>query len=176
MVGALDARELRAVLLHEAHHLEQRDPLKVLASRMVAGALFLLPVAAELRDRYLVAKELSADAHVVKELSPAPLAGALLKICRGAGQRQAPALAAAAVGPFNVVGERIRHLADPSREPRRPLPPRRLALSLAAAAAVLVLSAGSTFAAGGSLPAGKSCCGSTALCDTAPGGDRVGQH
>ncbi len=170
MVRTLTCRELRAVLLHESYHLRHRDPLKVLASRMVAGALFLLPVAADLRDRYLVQKELAADARVVEELSPRPLAGALLKICRGSGQRPVAALAAAAVGPFNVVGERIRRLAHPS-EPLAPLRGRRIAMSLAVVVVVLGVSVGSAFGAERSLPAGLSCCASTGgLCDVSGGG------
>ena len=165
MVESFTARELRAVLLHESYHMEHRDPVKVLASRMVAAALFLLPVVSDLKDRYLVEKELAADARVVGTLTAAPLAEALLKICRGRGQRPVAALAAAAVGPFNVVGERIRHLADPSRG-RPPLRASRVAASLAVVAAVMLASVGSTFAAERGAPAGPTCCVSPVVCDT----------
>jgi len=170
MARKLSRQELMAVLLHEGHHLRHRDPLKVLVSRMVAGTLFALPTAAELRDRFLVEKELAADAHVLAHLSPEPLASALLKLCRAGNARPVEALAAAAVGPFNVLGERIRHLAQP---PGRlsPLRPIRIAASLAVVVVVLLASVGSTLAAGRSLPAGGSCCG-TGACATGIAGNQ----
>ena len=168
MARTLTRRELRAVLLHEVSHLHHRDPLKVLISRTMAGALFLLPVAAELRDRYLLDKELSADAEVVERLSPRPLAGAILKICRSAAHRPVSELAAAAVGPFSVVGERIRHLTEPAHR-RAPLGRWKIVASLAAVAVVLVTSVGSGYAAERSAPAGGSCCAGSASC-ILPGG------
>ncbi len=159
MARALTLRELRAVLLHEGCHLRHRDPLKVLISRAVAGALFLLPVVAELRDRYLLDKELSADAEVVDRLSSRPLAGAILKICRG-GYHPVGELAAAAVGPFNVIGERIRHLARPGEGPA-PLGRWKVALSLAVVVVILLATVGSSFAAERAAPAGGACCASS---------------
>ncbi len=163
MARTLTRRELRAVLLHESVHLCQRDPLKVLLSRTVAGALFLLPAAAQMRDRYLLHKELSADAEVMDRLSPRPLAGAILKIYRSSGQRPVADLAAAAVGPFNLEGERIRHLARPGDRPA-PLGRRRIVLSLAVVATVLVATVGSGYAAERSQPVGGICCSSGTSC------------
>ncbi|MHB0869473.1 MAG: M56 family metallopeptidase [Chloroflexota bacterium] len=164
MARTLTRRELRAVLLHESVHLRQRDPLKVLLSRMVAGALFLLPAAAQMRDRYLLHKELSADAEVMDRLSPRTLAGAILKIYRSSNQRPVADLAAAAVGPFNVMGERIRHLARPDDRPA-PLGRWRIVLSLAVVATVLVATVGSSYAAERSQPVGGICCSSGTSCN-----------
>ncbi|MGE5617779.1 MAG: M56 family metallopeptidase [Sphingomonadaceae bacterium] len=168
MARTLTHRELRAVLLHESVHLRQLDPLKVLLSRSVAGALFLLPAAAQLRDRYLLAKELSADAEVADRLSPRPLAGAILKIYRSASRRPVADLAAAAVGPFDMIGERIRHLSRPTVR-LAPLGRWSAALSLGVAAAILFATVGSGYAAERSQPVGGSCCGSGSVCDL-PGG------
>lgn len=163
MARTLTSRELRAVLLHEACHLRRRDPLKVLISRVVAGALFLLPVAAELRDRYLLEKELTADAEVVERLSPPALATAILKLCRSSASRPLSDLAAAAVGPFNAMGERIRQLTGPGRR-RAQLERWRVAASLAVVGVVLAASVGSGYAAVQSAPAGGDCCPAAASC------------
>lgn len=174
MARTLSRQELRAVLLHEACHLRHRDPLKVLVSRMVAGALFLLPVAAEMRDRYLVEKELSADAAVVEQLSPRPLAGALLKICRGTPRRPGAELVAAAVGPFNLFGERIRRLAHPSEGPA-PLSAGKLLMSLVVVALILLSTVGSGYAAERTLAAGGGCCASGSSCSVPAGESPAGR-
>lgn len=79
LLEVLDDAELRAMLRHEAHHAQSRDPLKIWLSRAFARGLYFLPVAADLRDSYLAAKELAADETTmyVEEL---PLASALVKI------------------------------------------------------------------------------------------------
>lgn len=164
LVWRLSNSELRAVLLHEGFHLHRRDPLKVLVSRVVAGILFLLPVAAELRDRFLVEKELAADAHVVRQTSPAALASAILKLYREPGRPPMETLAAAAVGPLNMMGERIRQLTRPSHG-LGPVRLRRVAASLAIVAVIGLVSLGSAFAAEGTLPAGGDCC-ALGVCST----------
>jgi Zn-dependent protease with chaperone function len=164
MARSLAREELRAVLLHEGFHARQRDPLKVLVSRVMGSALFMLPTAAELRDRYLVQKELDADAHVVERVSPQPLAAALLKIARSGSRQPVAELAAAAVGPFNVTRERIHRLAYPGKR-SQPLSMRNLTASFAMAFLLLLATVGSSFAAEHSMPPGGTCCGSSTLCD-----------
>jgi beta-lactamase regulating signal transducer with metallopeptidase domain len=174
MARSLTGPELRAVLLHEGFHARQRDPLKVLVSRGLGSALFMLPTAAEMRDRYLVRKELDADAHVVERLSPQPLAAALLKIARPGSRQPVAQLATAAVGPFNVTRERIQHLAYPGRR-SQPLSNRNLAVSFVVALLLLLATAGSSLAAEHSLPAGGTCCGSSSLCDVPATGGQATQ-
>ncbi len=81
LLDLLDDQELTAVLRHEAHHVNNREPLKIWLSRALARGLFFLPLARELRDSYLTAKELAADETTVAggegEL---PLASALIKM------------------------------------------------------------------------------------------------
>jgi Zn-dependent protease with chaperone function len=79
LLDVLDDPELRAMLRHEAHHAHSRDPLKIWLSRALARGLFFLPVAADLRDSYLAAKELAAD-ETTTRLEELPLASALVKI------------------------------------------------------------------------------------------------
>jgi Zn-dependent protease with chaperone function len=165
MAGGLSLVELRAVLLHEAYHLRQRDPLKVLMGRTVAGAFYLLPLATELRDRYLVEKELSADAHVVERLSPEALAAALLKIYRGSTGQPVADFAAAAVGPFNLFGERIRQLTR-AEQPKPPLRRARVAATVGVVLLILLATAGSGYAAERALGGSPCCTGTEGSCSS----------
>jgi Zn-dependent protease with chaperone function len=111
LVRLLSDAELRAVLVHERHHLTSHDPLKILISRAAAAGLFFLPVARELRDRYLVSKEIAADETTVQdEAGDLPLASALLKML--SAERRIWPEGLAAIGAFNVNQERIQRLID----------------------------------------------------------------
>lgn len=108
--------ELEAVLRHEAHHLNARDPLKILAARCLSRVLFFVPVARDLCDAYCVAKEIAADEHAARMMGDAlSLARALRKLI-AAGPIPAPE--AALVGERNATEARLLALLDPSR----PLP------------------------------------------------------
>jgi len=81
LLELLDEDELEAVLLHEAHHVSARDPLKILAARCLSRALFFVPVARDLCETYLISKELAADEHATQALDDAvPLVRALRKL------------------------------------------------------------------------------------------------
>ncbi len=109
MVDLLDEDELAAVLLHERHHLRQRDPLRVWLSRAVADGLFFVPAAAALRNEYLVAKEMEADAA---SQADSALARALLKLLRHGSALPAYANVAA-IGPLDATSIRIERLLEP---------------------------------------------------------------
>lgn len=80
-VAGLHEREVAALLLHEHHHLLERDPLKAAVSRMLASAFFFLPAIRALEQRYIVAKELEADQYALRAQGTArPLLGALYKL------------------------------------------------------------------------------------------------
>lgn len=131
MIAMLDEVELRAVLRHERYHLQQRDPLRVFLSRCLARALFFVPVAANLRDDYLVAKEVEAD--VASEADEA-LAAALFKLLRS-GARLPQAAAMAAIGPVDATSARIERLLTGQRSVQR----QRLAPLLASLIVALAL-------------------------------------
>jgi hypothetical protein len=82
----LSGAELDAVLAHESHHRELRDPLRLAVGRVLCQALFFLPVLRPLHDRYGEVAELNADAAAVAAAggAVAPLASAMLTF--GAGQ------------------------------------------------------------------------------------------
>ncbi len=76
----LSEDELRAVLAHEGHHVLRRDPLRLLAARILAQALFFVPALHRLERRYADLAELAADEAAVRAAGSAALASALLKL------------------------------------------------------------------------------------------------
>lgn len=134
LLGLLDDEELTAILLHERHHLLRHDPLGVLASRSLAAAVGILPVARQLVARYLLARELDADYHAIETLgSGAPLASAILKLNRTRSQWR---LGQAAVSSLNVTHERVVQLLTGTPGPL-PHPTRRATLSTLAIVALI---------------------------------------
>jgi Zn-dependent protease with chaperone function len=82
----LTAAELNAVLAHEHHHRQVRDPLLFACGRILARALFFVPVLRSLYERYAELAELSADRAAIQASAgkQAPLASALLVFDAGA--------------------------------------------------------------------------------------------
>jgi Zn-dependent protease with chaperone function len=132
LLARLDSDEQAAVLWHEAYHARSREPLKLLVARMAAATFFWMPLLRDLLDRYLLTRELAADRLAIARTSPAALAGALCEAL-------AEATPAGALGIGDRAGARIERLFDPGAS----LPPlfrrRRLAASVAVAAALTVL-------------------------------------
>ncbi|MEI2690418.1 MAG: M48 family metalloprotease [Anaerolineae bacterium] len=153
LLALLDDAELAAVLRHERHHLRRRDPLRVLLARSVAQGLFFLPAAGALCDRYMQAKEREADAASGANHD---LAAALLKLLRAG--TLAPASASLAAARSTGTAGRIRSLleAEPSDAALDWALLRRLAISVALAAALWIASVASQSQAA-SLPVGGEC-------------------
>jgi hypothetical protein len=57
----LSGAELDAVLAHERHHRRSRDPLRIASGRVLARALFPVPVVGQLHRRCCAIAELAAD-------------------------------------------------------------------------------------------------------------------
>lgn len=140
LVEVLDLAELQAVLRHEWHHLRRRDPLRVFLSRCLARLAFFVPIAPALRDAYLVAKEVEADAASGADDA---LANALLKLLRRRPQLPVPARLAA-IGPVDATAARIERLV--AGQGPQPTPVRRphVLASLVLAVALLAVSVSST--------------------------------
>lgn len=108
LLSLLDDAELRALLLHERHHLRQHDPLRILVSEVLAHALSPLPIANLLARRHRVAQEVAADqAAIAGSNSEVPLSSALLKLLT---TRRDHLHIPAAVGAFSATEERIARL------------------------------------------------------------------
>ena len=76
---ALSQTELAAVIAHERHHAQRRDPLRLLLARTIGEGLFWLPALRRLADRYAALAELAADDAARRATGgPKALASALL--------------------------------------------------------------------------------------------------
>ncbi len=79
-VSVLGPAELEAVLAHEYHHRRAHDPLRLALGRILAHAVFFVPVLRPLQERYAELAELRADRAAVGASGGrrSPLASALL--------------------------------------------------------------------------------------------------
>ncbi len=153
LLDLLNDTELRAVLRHEVYHAQSRDPLKIWLCRALARGLYFLPLAGDLRDSYLTAKEIAAD-EIMPQADELPLASALVKMVAANGEPSAqPSVMAAAVGNTSVAGlisitrvpsnqteERIRRLVDGQAVELRLPSLRNVALSALIVAAIFAAS------------------------------------
>jgi Peptidase family M48 len=127
-VELLADAELDAVLAHEHHHRQVRDPLRIACGRVLTDALFFVPALKPLCDRYADVAELSADQAAVRASAgrEAPLASALL-----AFDENAPP------GTSGISPERVDSLLG--QPTRWRLPVRLLAASVTTLAALTVI-------------------------------------
>lgn len=131
-ISQLTGTELAAVVAHEAHHRAQRDPLRILAARVLADAFFFLPALRNLSERYRQLAELAADEAAAKAAGATALASALLRFGERGGE------AAPVVG---IAPERVEHLLGGTPRWRLPLPILGGSLVIIAGLLGLVLSA-----------------------------------
>ncbi|MCG3210271.1 MAG: Protease HtpX [Anaerolineae bacterium] len=112
LVTTLTDPELNAVLAHEAHHLRQRDPLRLVMGRAIASAFFFLPLMGALARRAELGCELAADSAAIAFLGDdLPLLCALQKLLAlPAGQIPR----AATITAFNITEARLRRLLYPA--------------------------------------------------------------
>lgn len=124
LLGLLDPEELRAVLLHEAHHVARRDPLRRCVADWLATALFFLPLVGMLRDHHAVASEVAADRWALERMGGERcLAAALYKLLSRGGDAPSPA----PVGVSGSLAARVDLLLGRAISPRELFPPRGLA-------------------------------------------------
>ena len=90
-LATLSAAELAAVVAHEGHHADRRDPLRILIARAIGDA-YSLPALAR-REQALA--ELAADDAAVRRGGKAPLASALLAFPGGIAPERVDRLAGA---------------------------------------------------------------------------------
>jgi Zn-dependent protease with chaperone function len=133
LVDTLSPAELLAVLRHEQHHVARRDPLRLLAVRVLAGYGWYLPALEWGAERFALRRELAADRAASSGAGVAALAGALLKLADVA----TPA-AVAAVNPKGSLPARIAQLEGEPLVRRPRLGLLRAGASLASVSALLV--------------------------------------
>jgi Zn-dependent protease with chaperone function len=130
LVESASAAELEAVLHHESYHVGAYDPLKVVLARSLPDSLFFIPVLAELRSRYVTARELAADRQALETAGSIPLAGALYKVV--AGPPEIELGAAAAIGGDEALDARVTQLESGAEPPLGKLSRSRVIASLGA--------------------------------------------
>jgi Peptidase family M48 len=116
----LDDEQLAAVLAHEHHHRQVRDPLRLACGRILSRALFFVPALGALFSRYADLAELNADDAAVRARPDgrAALASALLAFeATGAGisPERVDSLLGGAVGwrhPWRLLTASIASLAS----------------------------------------------------------------
>lgn len=117
LLALLTDEELVAVLQHEAHHCRQRDPLRLLITRLISDIFFFIPVLRNLADYNHLAQEMAADARAIKVMGDTlPLASALHKLLT---RPDAPLPAAGiAISQLNITERRILALVSPGQHQR----------------------------------------------------------
>ncbi|GMR05269.1 MAG: hypothetical protein BMS9Abin24_069 [Thermodesulfobacteriota bacterium] len=139
LIKKLTRAELRAVVLHEAHHRRHRDPLRYFLAAFIKDMFFYLPIGVHLASRLRFLRERAADDSAVSRTQdPLNLAGAMVKVARlGAGAL--PGHREAAFFKGEPVEGRIRRLVEGAEEPH-PSPPAWAVLSSSIAGLALVIS------------------------------------
>ena len=135
LLEMLTSEELVAVVAHEQRHRRRRAPLRELAATAIVGALFFLPTLDDLADAHRVDEEVVADHEAVLVAGRRPLVHALAKLTDLAVLMPSPAVA---ITGADTLGARLYALQHGSLAPLR-LHRRRLALSVAAVAALLLV-------------------------------------
>lgn len=147
LLDLLTDAELEAVLLHERHHLRNRDPLKQFVARSVGRAIFFLPLIGELARHFGVTKEFAADQSVIREQGHGrQLASALYKLIAASSAAESAAAVAGAVGATSA---RIDYLLDPRAAHRFAFSPAAIATSTFIALALVAIAVTSAFAGAG---------------------------
>ncbi len=137
MVEKLTPRELEALLLHEKHHLKNRDPLKMLLGKLVVSVLFFVPALKDMLKRYSIEKEIAADQSAIQYQGyRRGLAGALQKLVLEHATVPDTSLA---VGGGDALGHRIDHLRGHVSRPVHPIPFSRFVTSFFITAFILAL-------------------------------------
>jgi len=131
LVDQLRPAELDAVLLHEWHHGQRRDPLRYAVGTALTNICFCLPIVGWLAQYQRENAELRADRAAIQAVGRRPLAGALWIVGTAADSPVVATFAGAAeLRVAQVLGD--------------PLPRRRPAGSLLLASGIGVLSLAAT--------------------------------
>ncbi|GAC1639407.1 MAG: hypothetical protein NVS4B8_06220 [Herpetosiphon sp.] len=109
LLGRMNLQELDAVLRHEQHHLQRRDPLRTLLWTMLDNACWWLDHGGEQAS---LRRELAADRAVIRAGGKQPLAAALLKLITQTQLLHGVA-GDLAIGGLSVTDARIDQLLQP---------------------------------------------------------------
>lgn len=127
-INILAQGELRAAVLHEAHHCRMYDPLRILIMRALSQALFFLPIVGEWAQGYEIDLELRADKFAIKHAGKLVLARAihcLTQVSSSGLSKPSGAIIAGITGG----SARVAELLGDARQPRPRFSPHGLAQS-----------------------------------------------
>jgi beta-lactamase regulating signal transducer with metallopeptidase domain len=130
LVNYLSRSELKAVLLHEKHHLDVHEPLKIFIVKLINRILFFVPGLKMLARQYLTFSEMSADQQATNDFQDkVPLARALYKIIKQ--EEQVSMQNSLALSFFSsITGARVNKLVDNRYIPKFRISPTRLSFSI----------------------------------------------
>jgi beta-lactamase regulating signal transducer with metallopeptidase domain len=147
MLARLSPPELRAALEHERYHVRNLDPLRELVGRVLAEALFFLPLASLLHRHYAIERELAADRRASEVCGRRPLAGALLAALESPDPEPR---ASVALGGSALLTSRLSQLETGRRAPAEGIDGATFLRSVLGLAAVAVLFMAAVYGVGGS--------------------------
>jgi Zn-dependent protease with chaperone function len=133
LLDTLSNKELKAVLLHEAHHCRHFDPLRTFLVDLLAALFFFLPVASEWCKFFAASTELAADRYAIRLAGRFSLAGALHKLLTYRSPLPFPA-GVGGVSRFSTLDARLTQLLGDSR-----MMPRLSHRSLVSSSLLLIL-------------------------------------
>lgn len=124
----LKREELKAVLLHESHHVRKYDPLRLLMVAFICDIFFFIPLSRFLKELFISSKEKAADdAAIAASRRPLELASAMMKLLK---LKNDLVLNPTAIWRADSQTERIHRLIDPMKDRPLGLPYLRAAVSL----------------------------------------------
>ncbi len=116
LVTAVSPAELTAILAHERHHQVQRDPLRLLAMKLMRTVLFPLPVVHGFHRAFLLRLEVEADEAAIGVVGRPAVARALYKLLT-TNQPIDSALQPLPIAPFQPSAARLEYLLQPEQPP-----------------------------------------------------------
>ena len=115
LLDLLDENELEAVIYHELHHKQHRDPLKIFLLSLFASIMWYIPILKWFHQRYKIVKEVLADDYAINKLgSSRDLGSALLKMVKTGKQANMPFSYVSFAD--TSVNYRIKYILDPLTE------------------------------------------------------------
>jgi len=133
LISELTQKELICVTLHEIHHVERKDPLKLFILSVIKDMFFFLPLGGYLSNIFYRTKELAADERAARLTGrPVDLAQALLKMIKM--KREFTPVGVPMLDNPSLVAERVKELLEEPGEGKRSDRPVKLVLATTVAA------------------------------------------
>ncbi|MBI2469776.1 MAG: M56 family metallopeptidase [Planctomycetes bacterium] len=108
----LTRKELLSVILHETHHIKNKDPLKLFVIKMLHALNYFLPINRHLINQYSSASEKAADDSAINfSREPLELASALVKLSKSDSIDKLSTSAAFSKDQ-NIVEDRIKRILE----------------------------------------------------------------